>query len=94
MQTGNGKLKINGSTAPAAGELYAGVATAPSSTTTTLNYNGVLKATNIVPVVSGSGTLTNVIYGKDSNGALKERGLTISTSAPTGGVDGDIWIVY
>lgn len=49
-----------------------------------------VKAPTDSPIFTG----TTTVVSPTATGSTGARQITISTAAPTGGVDGDLWVVY
>jgi len=69
--------------------LTAETAASTYPTTTSVSTNYLSKTSNTAQTLAG--TVSGVSISSSSNGF---RNITVSTSAPTGGSDGDIWFVY
>lgn len=46
------------------------------------------------PLASPTFTGTTTVASPTSAGSIGVRQVTVSTSAPSGGADGDVWLVY
>jgi hypothetical protein len=85
IDTSAKKLYINDS--GTVREIGGGISNLVEDTTPQLGGNLDMQSNNI----SGTGTITATSVANNANGMRK---ITASTSAPSGGSDGDVWIKY
>ena len=63
-------------------------------TETRARSNAGVNLTTKAPLANPTFTGTTTVTSPTAAGSIGVRNITVSTSAPSGGADGDVWLVY